>query len=1177
MISLFRRDILPALVIAIVFAATAYAGIALTREASRIALLWLPNALVAAWLLRNNGGRIAGILVACIIANIVTNRIVGDGWLVACALSAANALEIGLVVWTMRRTCGSEPDMARIANHGWLIAATCAGAAASATIAMLGLSVDGAFLSFANWQRWFVADALSLLIVLPIALIAIDTFRRRQTPSKLMIREWAVMALLVTLGSIGVFAQSRYPFLFLVTPLVVYAAFRTGVTGTAAAILIATIVATVATALGSGPITLVRGGPGAMLVAFQVFLASNFAVGLPVAALLAERARDRAALKRSRDETREILDNVREIIFRADAEGRWTSLNPAWEKLTGYPVEESLGWPTTRLLHPEDFAETQSVYPRVATGEIDEIDLVQRFIDRSGDVRTIEVGIRRVEDEDGTFAGTIGNIRDVTEEKAQERALEASESRFRMIAESAPVGMFRADKQGGLTYINQWWADKVGRTVEQMLGRGWFESIADPQPLLDDPPFRNFVPGMVRRREIHFRAADGSDLWMETYNTAEFDEEGNLKGYYGAAVDITAQREMTRALAERDRLLTELADNITDAILRLAPDGTCLYASPSASDVLRRPVEELLGEKLFEGIVAEDLPAVSDAVDDILSGKRDRALVAFRAIRRSETQADRWLEANCSAIRSSNADEPAQIIASVRDITPTKTLEAELRAARQQAEAAAMAKSAFLANMSHEIRTPMNGVIGFTDLLEQSALESDQRNYVRMIAESGRTMMQLLNDILDRSKIDAGLMQVTSEPMDLPHKLHSISRLMAPLAQRKGVELTTRIDPALPRMILGDRLRVRQVLQNLVGNAVKFTSEGRIEVAAEKADNGAAYRIAVSDTGIGIAPDQLDGIFDSFTQGDTSVARRFGGSGLGLSITRQLVELMGGSIAVTSTPGKGSTFTVTLPLIASDGVESDAGDMGRSGEVSPTSGMRLLVAEDIEINQHLIEAMILRVGARCEIVADGAAAIERVEQACAQDAPFDLVLMDLQMPGMDGLSAARILRERGYDAERVPIVALTANAYEEDVRACHDAGMQGHIAKPLTVEALSKMLDRFAGRGEGASRPAQASPSASDPPDNGALDAAHPLRLKYDDRKDRLRELAHSIDQSNVTDRWADLASALHQLAGTAAVFGEGELGKRAARFEHELVKANTDQERLELILEGRSRLDVAA
>ena len=253
----------------------------------------------------------------------------------------------------------------------------------------------------------------------------------------------------------------------------------------------------------------------------------------------------------------------------------------------------------------------------------------------------------------------------------------------------------------------------------------------------------------------------------------------------------------------------------------------------------------------------------------------------------------------------------------MRDVTERRQREANLADARAAAENATKAKSAFLANMSHEIRTPMNGVMGFTELLAGTPLDEEQRRFVAMIAESGRSMMQLLNDILDVSKIDAGQMRLAAEPVDIRHKMRSVVSLMEPAAAAKGISISSMIDDALPSLIVGDDLRLRQVLLNLVGNAVKFTQQGRVMIAATKAvdDAGPSLRIEVQDTGIGIPADRLEAVFEKFSQADTSIARVFGGSGLGLSITKQLIELMGGTLSVLSEVGEGTTFAVNLPLL----------------------------------------------------------------------------------------------------------------------------------------------------------------------------------------------------------------------------------------------------------------------
>jgi PAS domain S-box-containing protein len=478
----------------------------------------------------------------------------------------------------------------------------------------------------------------------------------------------------------------------------------------------------------------------------------------------------------------------------------------------------------------------------------------------------------------------------------------------------------------------------------------------------------------------------------------------------------------------------------------------------------------------------------------------------------------------------------------------------ELENARRKSEESTAMKAAFLANMSHEIRTPMNGVLGFTELLASSRLDDTQQSQVELIAESGRAMMRLLNDILDMSKMDSGQMRLTAEPIDLGHKLRNCARLMEPAARAKGVVFIIDLDPALPKWVLGDPLRLRQILLNLIGNAVKFTDRGSIAVRAHKVAD--QLSIEVADSGVGIPADRLENIFQQFSQGDASIARKYGGTGLGLSISAELAKLMGGSIAVTSMPGHGSTFNVMLPLI-------EAADMPGPETVPNLDNLpiftdhvaarpRVLIAEDHDINQLLITALAQSAGLEPVIAANGKEAVDMVREAAAAGEPFALVLMDVQMPLVDGLEATRQLRALGFTAEQLPIVALTANAYSEDKAACLAAGMQQHVAKPVRLRDLNDLALRYIGTAP--KRPAERASIITDP-------TIKSVAQRYQERRtatlDAIATNARSmhLDSATVTE----LASMLHKLAGTAGFFGEATLGKLASKMEQDLNEATPD------------------
>jgi PAS domain S-box-containing protein len=496
-------------------------------------------------------------------------------------------------------------------------------------------------------------------------------------------------------------------------------------------------------------------------------------------------------------------------------------------------------------------------------------------------------------------------------------------------------------------------------------------------------------------------------------------------------------------------------------VYRIGLDGTHLYATPSVREVLGHVPGAVVGQRMGERIHPDDRAGVMEMFGRLARGEIDQAKIAFREFPHGVDSTLIWLEANSRLLRDARG-RPFEIVAALRDVTHNKTLEFELIEARARAEAATRAKSRFLANLSHEIRTPMNGVIGLADLLLGHPLDPVSRRYVETIAQSGQTMMTLLSDILDIARIDAGRVELTCAPFDLRACLADCLHLMTASAMRQGLDLQQVIAPDVPQRVVGDSLRLRQVLANLIGNAVKFTASGFVRLSAIRA--GDRLVITVQDSGIGIAADQQVRLFEEFIQADATVAGVYGGSGLGLAISRRLAEVMGGDLSLHSVPGTGTTLTLNLPIVEPDAEQAAVVAPQPSPICAPGTGLRLLVAEDNHTNRIIMTAMLHRLGHRVDVAGCGEDVLDMVAQADAAGQPFDGVLMDIQMPGMDGLDATRALRRRGHDALRLPVIAVTANGYAEDIDQCRDAGMQGHLVKPVRAATLADELDRLMAR-----------------------------------------------------------------------------------------------------------------
>lgn len=686
----------------------------------------------------------------------------------------------------------------------------------------------------------------------------------------------------------------------------------------------------------------------------------------------------------------------------------------------------------------------------------------------------------------------------------------------------------------------------------------------------------------------------------QTYLVQAFIAVNFTTGLPVAAI-LAGRARLTREIAKGQSEIALLTANIADAVLKLDNNGICTYVSPSVETVLGRPADDIIGKRVTERTHEDAYDRIAQVLDRMLNGISLKERITYRRLLDSEEGMPVFIEADCTLVIDPETGERDGIVVSARDVTDRVELELLLTRARASAENAARAKSEFLANMSHEIRTPMNGVLGFAELMQQGELDADNRRYTEMIVQSGRSMMMLLNDILDLSKIEAGEISINSEPVDLFATIAECAALHRPTAESKGLELNFVAghgdddeeargpvddpfdDPFQRPWVQTDGLRLRQIMLNLVGNAVKFTEAGKVDISYWAGSSSIV--IEVSDTGIGISPNRLNTIFAPFTQAEGDTARRFGGTGLGLTISRQLAELLGGTIEVSSAPGEGSTFRLTLPAAYATPARTSIPESEIVEPADLPQSARILLVEDHDVNRMLATEMLERCGQQVAIAHDGNEAIAMVIDAAMRDRLYDLVLMDIQMPGCDGFAATRAIRAEGIGPDVMPIVALTANAFPDDIAAARAAGMQAHLAKPLVFANLARVLQRWLPtrivdnedeRSDGDVTVAE--PPIPGPAPNSAMALLPPPTADEDKpsipsqshspallgrwnerRSEAVEAVRDALERGDLgaeqqsDETFAKLARLVHKLAGTAAIFGEAELGDKASVFERAL------------------------
>ncbi|MBX2852422.1 MAG: PAS domain-containing protein [Phycisphaeraceae bacterium] len=653
---------------------------------------------------------------------------------------------------------------------------------------------------------------------------------------------------------------------------------------------------------------------------------------------------------------------------------------------------------------------------------------------------------------------------DITAQKSADEKLKIANERFKLLVAGNASGIWDWDCKTDQLYWSPRFKELIGYTADE----------ADP--VLDDfvsrlhPQDKERTLGKLKRHieqqepydvEYRLRHKDGHYVWCHAAGQAQWDELGNPIRMAGSISDISKRKASARELEEQKHRLEFALQASRSGLWDWLVETDQTYFSETWFTMLGYEPGELpmTLQSWTDLTEPEDLKRAMAALEAYFQGESERYTCEIRV--KNKAGDWQWVLDVGEAVERDENGKVTRMVGLHVDIHEQKTAQQQLEQARDQAQKASAAKSAFLANMSHEIRTPMNAILGYADLLlDGGQTEADKRNHAQTIRRSGKHLLSVLNDVLDLSKIEAGKLaveQITCDPAEL---FQSVTDLMAPKADERGIRLGFKANSKLPEYIKTDPTRVRQVLINLIGNAIKFTEQGEVGLAVsiEPDDNGTAcLKCDVSDTGIGITDEQMTKLFKPFSQADESTTRKFGGTGLGLAICTNLCKMLGGELVSTSAPGQGSTFTATFRIETTDHASPTEPSPATTAPTTADTlhGTRILIVEDGPDNQRLFQHFIRKAGAATVLAENGEVGKEAALQALQDNQPFDVILMDMQMPVLDGYNAATQLRDAGYDR---PIIALTAHASSEDRNKCLAAGCNDYLSKPIDRHKLIQMI-----------------------------------------------------------------------------------------------------------------------
>ena len=762
------------------------------------------------------------------------------------------------------------------------------------------------------------------------------------------------------------------------------------------------------------------------------------------------------ALTEKNDAYQTLLATTSDGYWLMDLNGTLLDVNDAYISLSGYSRAELLSMNIHSLEAQESDTDTAFHIQRLAETGTDLFETKHRRKD--GSIWDVEVST--------TCSSLHGGLlyvflRDISERIRVVTELAEQHSFLTDLIEYSGMLIAVKDREGRYDLVNRKWEEVTGLVRKEVIGKS------------DEELFPYPVGGELRANDLEVIA---SGQCLETEESIE-DEihgrrygistkfplksaDGGIKGVCVMSADITERKQMEERVKNAEALYHSLVETSQDLIWRCDAEGRYTYLNLAWEQIFGYEIEEMLGKKLFDFQTPENTERDLAAFEHLMQGD---SISGYETIHLGKTGNEIHLVFNALF----TCDEAGVIVGAsgtAYDITARKQAELELLQTKAAAESANRAKSQFLANMSHELRNPMNGVLGMTQLLEMTELTEDQWEFVAALKLSGKNLLALINDILDLSKIEAGKIPIEPIEFCLQHCINDVAVMQKSAIFGKGLKLELEVSEDVPQLMMGDQLRVKQILHNLIGNAVKFTSQGGITISAqllERQDSSLLVQIAVRDSGIGISHEALDKIFIPFEQEDGTTTRTYGGTGLGLAISRSLTELMGGSITVESTPGEGSCFTVTLPFTAVK--ESVAPqEVPQKAKVSfDTPPLRILLVENDQVNITFETLLLKKLGHEVAVAENGRECLSAMKQGT-----FDLVLMDINMPDMNGEEALREIRRNEQETDlHQKVIALTAYSLHGDKERFMQEGFDGYVSKPMDIGELIDEMKRVTGEG----------------------------------------------------------------------------------------------------------------